>query len=276
MLLESSFDLMQLSNGGMSALHLACIVEKTEICSLIVTHLIEGGYRKFFIRKVLNQVNPQLHITPLSAALIAGNHTQAIELIQSGAKVYLKDTDRLKDLSPVFVAVYLDQRDILEIICDVHATTNILNSRNHTPIMAACHHMALNAFDFLSLQCDNLNVEDEDGLSILVQLLIANHFVEAQRLLRRGANVNYCNLNGQTALNICIESNLVDAVRFLLDEGASPHIMDLSGEDACDKARDNQSLCTLPQFNQCSLRLKRPPKMPTGVLVNFDKLPLYM
>lgn len=61
-----------------------------------------------------------------------------------------------------------------------------------------------------------------------------------QRLLQRGADINYCNKNGQTALHFCIENNLVDAVSLLLKAGAYPHTMDLNGEDACDKAKDNE------------------------------------
>lgn len=143
MLLESSFDLMLLTHAGMSALHLACLVENPEACSLIVSHLLEGGYRKSFIGKVFNQVNPYLHISPLSAALIAGNKSQAIELIHSGASIYLSESDNLKNLSPIFISVYLQQLDILEQICDVHTDLRFLNSRRQTPIMVACYQKKL-------------------------------------------------------------------------------------------------------------------------------------
>lgn len=85
------------------------------------------------------------------------------------AKVYLSDTDHLKDLSPVFVAVHLEQIDILEHICDIHPDINYLNSHKQTPIMVACYQKKLKSFDFLSLRCNhNLNIEDEDGISFLV------------------------------------------------------------------------------------------------------------
>ena len=61
----------------------------------------------------------------------------------------------------------------------------------------------------------------------------------ASRLLVRGANINYVNSNGQTALQICIENKNHSAVKLLLQKGAHPHIMDLNGEDACDKAKKN-------------------------------------
>ena len=61
----------------------------------------------------------------------------------------------------------------------------------------------------------------------------------ASRLMVRGAKIDYVNKNGLTALHLCIENNLREAVEFLLFKGANPHIMDLKGEDACDKAKAN-------------------------------------
>ena len=61
----------------------------------------------------------------------------------------------------------------------------------------------------------------------------------ARKLLVRGANLDYVNSNGNTALHLCVENQLNSAVEFLLKKGANPHIMDLSGEDACDKAKKN-------------------------------------
>jgi ankyrin repeat protein len=59
------------------------------------------------------------------------------------------------------------------------------------------------------------------------------------RLLVRGADINHVNRNGNTALHLCVENSLLDAINFLLKKGANPHIADLSNEDACDKAKKN-------------------------------------
>lgn len=53
----------------------------------------------------------------------------------------------------------------------------------------------------------------------------------------RGSKINYVNRNGQTALHLAIENMNKNAIRFLLKKGAEVHIMDLTGEDACDKAK---------------------------------------
>jgi len=86
----------------------------------------------------------------------------------------------------------------------------------------------------------------------------------ASRLIVRGANINYVNRNGNTALHICIENNLIDAVKFLLSKGANPHIMDLTGEDACDKAKKNGMAIKIPEFNNCNITMKIIPMLPNG------------
>lgn len=86
----------------------------------------------------------------------------------------------------------------------------------------------------------------------------------ASRLVVRGAKIDYVNKNGNTALHLCIESKLVDAVKFLLFKGANPHIMDLSGECACDKAKKNGMAVEIPEFNNCNFNEKIIPLLPNG------------
>lgn len=57
----------------------------------------------------------------------------------------------------------------------------------------------------------------------------------ASRLISRGANLNYVNRNGKTPLHLMIENKLIPQVKYLLNKGANPHIMDLIGMDVCDK-----------------------------------------
>lgn len=59
----------------------------------------------------------------------------------------------------------------------------------------------------------------------------------ANKLLVRGAHIDYINSNGNTALHLCIENKVLDAIAFLLKRGSNPHIADFAGEDACDKAK---------------------------------------
>jgi len=87
----------------------------------------------------------------------------------------------------------------------------------------------------------------------------------------RGAKIDYVNKNGNTALHLCIDSKLVDAVKFLLFKGANPHIMDLIGEDACDKAKKKGLAVEIPEFNNCNINLKILPLLPDGTHADVGK-----
>ena len=91
----------------------------------------------------------------------------------------------------------------------------------------------------MSLRTKDLNVEDSNYMTILMQQLFMGHIDMASRLVVRGANIDYVNSNGKTALHMCVENKLIKSVRFLLQKGARLHIMDLTGEDACEKAQKN-------------------------------------
>jgi ankyrin repeat protein len=109
-----------------------------------------------------------------------------------------------------------------------------------TPLMFASSKGYDEIVNYLTLRTKDLNEEDSNSLTILMQYLFKKDFKMSSKLIVRGASVNYVNRNGNTALHLCVENGLVDAVLFLLKKGADPHIMDLAGEDACDKAKKTQ------------------------------------
>lgn len=59
------------------------------------------------------------------------------------------------------------------------------------------------------------------------------------------------------------KASFYEPIHFLLKKGANPHIMDLNSEDACDKAKRNGLAVFLPQFNNCSPKLKKRPEVRT-------------
>lgn len=105
--------------------------------------------------------------------------------------------------------------------------------------------------NYLSLRTKDLDTEDSNCMTILMQQLFTENLEMASRLIVRGSNINYVNSNGQTALQICIDNQNIPAVKLLLQKGAHPHIMDLNGEDACDKAQKNGLIKEFPQLQDC-------------------------
>lgn len=80
------------------------------------------------------------------------------------------------------------------------------NSALEEPLMLATKKQNYEIVNYLSLRIDKLDLEDHNGLTIFMHLLLQGNMVMAQRLLKRGSNVNYVNSNGQTALHLCIEN----------------------------------------------------------------------
>eukprot|EP00356_Strombidium_inclinatum_P001427 CAMPEP_0170510590 /NCGR_PEP_ID=MMETSP0208-20121228/65850_1 /TAXON_ID=197538 /ORGANISM="Strombidium inclinatum, Strain S3" /LENGTH=108 /DNA_ID=CAMNT_0010794069 /DNA_START=1299 /DNA_END=1625 /DNA_ORIENTATION=+ len=102
----------------------------------------------------------------------------------------------------------------------------------------------------------------------------------ATRLIFRGAHVDYVNNFGKTAMHVCVESGTAmhvcvefgktEQVQYLLFKGANPHIMDLTGLDACDKAKANGMANVIHEFINCNMRKKVVPRLPDGTYANID------
>jgi len=51
--------------------------------------------------------------------------------------------------------------------------------------------------------------------------------------------------------------------------------MDMSGEDACDKAKKNGLNKEFKQFKNCSVKKKIIPMLPNGTHPNYNELPYF-
>lgn len=76
------------------------------------------------------------------------------------------------------------------------------------------------------------------------------------KLIFRGANINYINSKGLSAIHLMVEHKINKSIKFLLDKSANPHVMDFNGLDACDKAKKNGLAERYPVFNTCNAFLK--------------------
>lgn len=158
-------------------------------------------------------------------------------------------------------------------MCDHEASLTVKNSVGMTPLMFAAEQNYQSIVNYLSLRTSDLNEEDANSITILVHHLFSNNLKMASRLMVRGAKIDYVNKNGLTALHLCVENKLKEAVEFLLFKGANPHIMDLKGEDACDKAKANGLAKVIPEFNNCSTKKKVLPLLPDGTRPDLTQIP---
>lgn len=63
--------------------------------------------------------------------------------------------------------------------------------------------------NYLTLRTKDLNEEDNDSLTLLMIYLFKGDVKMASKLIVRGASVNYVNRNGNTALHLLIENNII-------------------------------------------------------------------
>ena len=90
--------------------------------------------------------------------------------------------------------------------------------------------------------------------------LFENMFNLANKLIRSGAEVNYVNSYGYTALHWCVMKKQKDASNFLLQKGANQHIISthnptdptLPGKDCCDLAKENGLVDEVENFYNCN------------------------
>lgn len=149
-------------------------------------------------------------------ALINDN-MQCVEfLVKKGANMHFFEKEK-RDNSPMWVAIKMQNVKAIELFCDHGADLTWKDLKGHTPLIFAAKNDYDDIVNYLSLRAKNLNVEDKEGMTIMIQYLLKSKIEMVKKILIRGADVNYRNKLGKTALHYAVESNLKETIiRFLL------------------------------------------------------------
>ena len=86
---------------------------------------------------------------------------------------------------------------------DSYDGLQVKNSEGQTPILFAAMNKYRDIVDYISLRTNALDEEDAHSITILMHFLLAGDLETANRLIVRGAKIDYANKNGNTALHIC-------------------------------------------------------------------------
>ena len=65
------------------------------------------------------------------------------------------------------------------------------DSMGYSLVMHACTHARFEVVNYLSVRRIDLNVQDQDGKSLLVKTLLAEQYELASKLIIRGADVDF-------------------------------------------------------------------------------------
>lgn len=70
--------------------------------------------------------------------------------------------------------------------------------------------------NYLTLRKCDIDAEDPESLTVLARYALASNFDMVKRLIKRGANLDYTNSEGKTALVLCVDKGREESIAFLL------------------------------------------------------------
>ena len=108
MLIKSGFPLDRETSDGLTALHLSAHLHREDIVDEILSYLGESGFKKSYISKIINKINPKTNLSAISMAILVDDRAIAMKLITFGAKCFLNENKNQMDLSPIFLACQIE------------------------------------------------------------------------------------------------------------------------------------------------------------------------
>ena len=195
-------------------------------------------------------------LTPLMLAAYIGNLDIVELLIDSGADVnYVSKFN----MTALFTAIASSNVGVLKALLDRGAKwKGVRDDNGLTPLMVASLMDSLDMFEFVLTQLnDNINAQDSNGRTALMIASdqLKNDYVRL--LIDSGADVNAVDYAGRTALMLAA-NHMYDndgIVKLLLDSGADKNIKDNNGMNALDFAKENDSTKVIKMLDSQSLRV---------------------
>ena len=168
--------------------------------------------------------------TPLMIACENNKVDAAIYLIEQGAEVNLQDNLGYTALHKATTGSY--NFHALNCLIDSGANVNALTKKKYTPLMLACD--SGNYVNFLLRKGANVDFQDDYGQTALYHAIYSecNSFDNLSSLIRYGADVNTSELCKCTPLMIASSICDVKEVTLLIEHGAKVDLQDQNGDTA--------------------------------------------
>ena len=134
--------------------------------------------------------------------------------------------------SPLHVAIEHGNYEIAEFLLNSGAKINSKNTEKQTPLMMLDDDATPELVNLLLRHRAKINLVDKQGNTAL---MIASEYAKPevlQSLISAGANVNAVNKQGRTALMRAADNGDLENVKFLLGAGANAQTVDKEGETA--------------------------------------------
>ena len=217
-------------------------IDKSEIPIMYCTNLQ-------CIQFMLSIDPDQLYFQSLEGGLLHKNidNFDIVEfLIEKGINV---DTFNAFIESPLRVASDVGNIRVMEKLIDSGANINSVDFLNYTILMNCIANENLEAIQLL-LECGAKYFSDNDGNSVIHIAASTGNYEITRVLIENGANVNYINDDGKTALYFCLD--YLNIMQLLISKGIDINARDHSGSTALIEA------CKFKNFYAAKLLLLNP------------------
>ncbi len=165
--------------------------------------------------------------TPLMYAVRSGCLESVDKLIKAKANVDSQDEE---GLTALMIASNGGYQEIIQTLVDEgRADVNLCDDRGYSAITFAFENEFEEIVAFLIEKGANVDLVSDDKSRALIDFAMNGHIDFVESFLIDGADINYQNEGGKTALMMAIENGHTNIANFLIDKGADINLLDKSG-----------------------------------------------
>ena len=165
--------------------------------------------------------------TALHHAVIKGDETLVLKLINQGANVRASDLD---NNTPLHYAVTSGLENIVKILLDHKAPINAINNEGETSLHIATQKENKTISDLLKQHGANFEfyLPDESGKAALHRAVLNGDEAQVLKLVEQGATINDKDLDQCTPLQYAVDLNQENIVKILLEHHADADTRDIN------------------------------------------------
>ena len=187
------------------------------------------------------------YTTELNKAVANDDVEKVRELIVQGHNVNGKDEGYDK-ITPLFIAVENGNVEIARMLLEFGAKINQRDSERQTPLMRLDDDSNTEMVGLLLQYGAKIDAEDKEGNTALILAAEYGNAEVVAALLKGDPEVNVANEEGQTALMNAASNDDLEVVRLLLNAGAEVNAKNNDGETAWDQTSSEEVEALLVSF----------------------------
>jgi ankyrin repeat protein len=182
----------------------------------------------------------------LFSAVKFGNIRAVKKLVENGANI--KETCQHGfGESPLQIAIYYKQVEIMVYLLDLKASPNEKDWTGKSVLIQACNTDNDQIINILLDRGADLEYSGYFGGTPLMYAAQYEHYISAETLIKRKANVNFKSEDGETSLTKAIANNDYPMIKLLVESGANPKII-YDGKDLAQYAMEKNAAPAVVQY----------------------------